>query len=276
MSYCDTKTKQYVVLRTKMKKYTIEGTYQINNNKEKEFQIEYNNLPKNEENNNKLIQLLDQPWRLIKEGGKLGVNGVKRFFTVLFLFSITNTILFFYAISRLFLANFESGKIGFVFLVLIIGIGVTIYSAYRTYQYVVIDTIRVIYENLSSFFKKISELVIDKVEGSLKGKVNLTDNQLNKALDVGKMVNSKFQKTPKFLRKGIILILKKIPFVGMIVDVKEDILNGNKIEASTKLYNKMDGFISDSIFGNNNTKWVWWLLPLNIIVLGILIKLKIG
>ncbi len=133
-----------------------------------------------------------------------------------------------------------------------------------------------IYENLSSFFHKISELIIDKVEVLFQGKIDLTDNQLTKALDFGKMVNSKYPKTPKFLRKGIILILNKIPFVGMLIDLKEEILKGNKIEASNKLYNKMDGFISNSIFGNNNTKWVWWLLPVNIIIIFVLIKLKIG
>ena len=117
---------------------------------------------------------------------------------------------------------------------------------------------------------------MNKVEKLFQGKVDLSDNQLTKALDFGKMVNSKYQKIPKFLRKGIILILNRIPFVGMIVDLKEDILKGNKVEASSKLYNKMDVFISDSIFGNNNTKLVWWLLPLNIIILFILIKLKIG
>ncbi|GGG09615.1 hypothetical protein GCM10011344_07770 [Dokdonia pacifica] len=258
------------------KKYTIGGNYQVNGNTEKEFEIEYDNLPENEENNNKLLNLLNHPWRLIKEGGKLGVNGIKRFITVLFLFAFSNTILFFYAISRLFSTDFEFMKLLFVLLVLIIGLAITIYSTYRTYQYVVIDTIRVIYENLSSFFHKISELIIDKVEVLFQGKIDLTDNQLTKALDFGKMVNSKYPKTPKFLRKGIILILNKIPFVGMLIDLKEEILKGNKIEASNKLYNKMDGFISNSIFGNNNTKWVWWLLPVNIIIIFVLIKLKIG
>ncbi|NHN25996.1 hypothetical protein FIA58_009950 [Flavobacterium jejuense] len=258
------------------KKYSIEGSYQINGNEEKKFEIEFDNLPENEEKNNKLLELLNKPWRLIKEGGKLGVNGVKRFLTVLFLFALSNTILFFYAISRLLSTDFEFTKIVIILLVLLIGLGITIYSAYRTYQYVIIDTMRVIYENLSSFFQKISELIIDKVENLFQGKVNLTDNQLKNALDFGKMVNSKYQKTPKFLRKGIILILNKIPFVGMLIDLKEDISKNNKLEASTKLYNKMDRFISDSIFGNNNTRWVWWLLPFNIIILLVLIKFKIG
>ena len=258
------------------KEYSIEGTSQINGGKEKDFKITYDNLPENEEKNNKLLELLNHPWKLIKEGGKFGVNGVKRFFTILFLFSISNTILFFYSISKLFSTDFEFSKIFYAFLVLVIGLGITIYASYRTYQYVIIDTMRVIYENLSSFFKKISELIIDKSEGLFQGKADLSDNQLTKALDFGKIVNSKYQKTPAFLRKGIILILNKIPFVGMLIDLKEDIVKGNKIEASTKLYSKMDGFISGTIFGNNNTNWVWWLLPINILILIGVIMSKIG
>lgn len=241
-----------------------------------EFEITYDNSVENEANNNKLLQLLNHPWKLIKEGGKLGVTGVKRFFTVLLLFSISNTILFFYAISRLFSVDFKFSGLFYVFLVLIIGLVLTFYATYRTYQFVIIDTMRVIYESLSSFFQKISNLIIDKAESLFNGKVNISDNQLTKAFDFGKMVNTKFQKTPKFLRKGIILILNRIPLVGMLMDLKEDISKGNKVEASTKLYNKMDSFISESIFGNNNTKWVWWLLPLNILVVFLLIKYKIG
>jgi len=239
------------------KKHTIEGTYQLNGNEEKEFEIEFDNILENKENNNRLLELLNHPWQLIKEGEKLGVNGVKYFFKILFLFALSNTVLFLYAISRIFLTDFEFIKILYVLLVLIIGLGITIYSAYRTYHYVIIDTMRVIYGNLSSFFHKLCELIIDKMESLFQENVDFTDNQLNKVLNFSKLVNSKYQKTPIFLRKGIIMILNKIPLVEMLTDLKEGTLLGNKFESSTKLYDKMDEFISDSIFGNNNTKWVW-------------------
>jgi hypothetical protein len=258
------------------KKYKFKGTYSFNNNEEKDFEIEYDNLVENEEENNKLFQLLQTPLSLLKEGGNLGITGVKRFFTVLFLFAISNTILFFYSVIRLFSTSFEFSKIGYVFLIFILGVGITIYAAYRTYHYVIIDTLRVIYENLSSLFKKIAALIIDKVAGLFERKKEVSEDQLTKALDFKKMVNSKFQIVPNFLRKGIIRILYKIPFVGMILEVKDDIKKGNKAEASVKLYTKMDNFITEYIFGSNNTNWVWWVLPANIIVLFVLIKLKIG
>lgn len=260
------------------KKYKIKGTYSTNNSDEKDFEIEYENSIENEENNSKIFQLLSSPLSLLKEGGRLGITGVKRFFTVLFLFAISNTILFFYSIIRLFSTGFEFSKVGYVFVVLILGLIVTFYAAYRTYHYVIIDTIRVIYENVSPLFRKIADLIIDRAANLLQGKrkANISEQQLMKVLDFKSMVNSKFQIVPNFIRKGIILILKKIPFIGMVIELEEEIQQGNKAEAGAKLHDKMDNFISDYVFGMNNTKWVWWLLPVNIIVLAILIKSKIG
>jgi hypothetical protein len=192
-----------------------------------------------EERQKQILALLNQPWLLLKKGGALGINGVKLFFRVLMFFSISNIILFNYATIRLFSTDFTFIKILVVLLVLLIGIVATVYSAYKTYQFVIIDTLRVIYESQVSFFQKISELVIDKVETALKGKVNLSANQLQNTLDFVKIIDSKFQNTPKVLKKGALLVLNRIPFVDMIIDLKESIQKGKKMEASVKLFDKM-------------------------------------
>lgn len=247
-------------------------------NDENDQILDNTNVTESTEKNKRLLQLLDKsnPWPLIREGGKLGVNGVKRFFTIVFLFSITNTLLFFYAIAQLVSNGFALGKVFFLLLVLLVGVGFTIYAAYRTYEYVVIDTMRVIYENLTSFFQKICLTIVEKAASLIKSKTNLTDDQLTKALDFGKMVNEKYKKTPKFLRKGAILLLKRIPLVSMLIALKNAITSENKLEASQKLYNKIDGFISDNILGNNHTRWVCWLLPLNIVILGLIIHFQLS
>lgn len=258
------------------KKYTVEGTYRVNNGEEKEISFDYTNSVENEEANKKLFHLLDRPWKLILQGGKHGVKGVKRFFTVLILFMIANTYMLFYAIKTAINSSSGFGSMFTIFLVFLIGIGFTIYAGYRTYQYVVIDTIRVIYENVAPLFQKISELIIGSVEGLFSGEKNIKESNVKKALNFSKMIHDKYQNIPGFLRKGIIMILSKIPFVGMLVDLQEEISSGNNASASAKLYTKMDGFISGTIFGNNNTKWVFWLLPLNILILYLFIKWKIG
>lgn len=192
------------------------------------------------------------------------------------LFAVSNFIAFIYAIITLLSSDFSVSKLFYLVLILIIGIACTVYATYRTYQFVIIATMEVLYKNLSSFFEKISELIIDKVEHLLKGTNRLSSEKLKSALDLRKMINSRYQKAPSFLKKGIILILNRIPFAAMLLDLQDDILNGKKVEASKKLYIKMDDFISNILFGNNNTKWIYWLLPLNIFAVILLIKFKIG
>ncbi|WP_430413078.1 hypothetical protein [Kordia sp.] len=258
------------------KKYTVEGTYQVNNGEEKEFSFDYTNSEENVENNNKLLQILDKPYKLILQGGKHGVKGVRRFFSIVFLFLIANLCMVIYAINRMVVSGFGFGKSFMLVVIFLAGIGFTIYAGYRTYQYVVIDTMRVIYENSTSLFQKISDLVIGNVEKLFTGKKDVKQSDLKKALNFSKMVHQKYQKVPRFIRKGMIMVLKKVPFVGMLVDLQEDINSGNNSVASAKLYTKVDSFISGTVFGNNNTKWVLWLLPLNILLMYLFIRWKIG
>jgi hypothetical protein len=241
-----------------------------------ETQIEHKKSIEKEEANSKLLQLLNKPWRLIVEGGKFGIKSIKKFFGIIALFAITNTILFFYSIVCSFSTPFTFSKLFFVLLVFLIGLGITIYSGYRAYQIVILDTLMVVYKNLTPHFQKASALIVEKAASMLKANANLKEGQLTKVIDVGQMINQHYSKSPALLRKGITMILNRIPLLKILTEIKGDILSGNKAQASVKLYTKLDEFITDTIFGNNNTKWVWWLLPLNILILVIFIKWKIG
>ena len=99
--------------------------------------------------------------------------------------------------AQLFSTGFGIGKLLIVFLILILGLGVTVYAAYRTYQYIVLDTIKTIYEGLSSLFQKILGMIIEKVDSISDGRLDLNGKQLNKAMDFGKMLNTNYK---KFLR----------------------------------------------------------------------------
>ena len=249
---------------------------QESENFENKVEIIHDKSAQNEEEESQFLELLSHPWKLIKGGGKLGIKGVKHFLTVFFLFTTVNTILFCYAINRLFVVDFTVNKIPFVLLVLALGLLVIIYAVRQAYQYIIIDTIRVIYENLSSLFHKIAEYIIDTVENLFGVDVDLDEKKLVTALDFGVLIANSYDKIPKFLIKGIVAILDKVPFVGMLLDLQEDLMKGNKFDASKKLYNKMDGFIGETIFEDNNTNWIWCLLPLNILISGLIIHFGIG
>ena len=58
------------------------------------------------EDKNRIIKLFRKPLILLKESGKFGTRGAKRFFGIIFHFGLTNTALFAYIINRLFQSNF--------------------------------------------------------------------------------------------------------------------------------------------------------------------------
>ncbi|MCH8554449.1 MAG: hypothetical protein LAT76_04770, partial [Schleiferiaceae bacterium] len=128
-----------------------------------DLSVEQESLEKGKERSKKLLALLGHPLRLLKEGGKLGLTGVKRFLFVVMLFALTNIVLFSIALGRMLTTGFEFSKLFVVFLVFLIGVSFTIYAGYRTYQYVLISAMIVINNELSSLFMKISETIVGKV-----------------------------------------------------------------------------------------------------------------
>ncbi len=232
----------------------------------KKTTITYENSSVNEGNNQRLLELISSPWQLIKEGGKLGVKGIKRFFGLMLLFGILNGLFFLVAAIKLFLNEVNQNNLIGLGLVALVGIVTLGYTARRAYQYVLIDTVRVIYVNFAPFFQKVCSIIIDKTEKLFTGKSTPNNRTLAKTVDLSKLVYEQFQKTPSFIRKGIVTVLEKIPFSGLLVQLQSDISQGQKEVASQTLFQKMDSFILNNIFGNNHTKWVWWLLPLNIVI----------
>ena len=162
----------------------------------------------------------------------------------------------------------------YIFIVAIIGFIFTIIATYKMYRYNLIKGFSSVYKHISPFFQKISAFVVHKSEDLLNGKTNLKNNKNSKAIDVKKMLNESYDKVPGFLKFGMTFIINRIPFVEMLTDLKEEMNENDKEAASKKLYGKMDNYINDSVFGNNTKKWIYWLLPLNIIVQLVFIYLK--
>ncbi|MFV0304387.1 MAG: hypothetical protein ACK5IC_02755 [Moheibacter sp.] len=228
----------------------------------------------NEEKENWLFQIFKHPFKLLKESSKLGFNGVKKLITVIFLFSVTNLLLLFYAIYVL-RSDYSSGKLPYTLLVLIIGIAVTIFAVYKTYQYIILETLRSLYDSMTPYVEGIANSIIDKYETYSGKEVNLSENQLARTLNYGIILSEKYQKMPSLLRKSIVFLLNRIPVVGILLDLSDNMSNSTKEEASGILYSRINSYVYDSIFGNNNMKWIWWLLPLNIIIQLVLIYFKI-
>ncbi len=248
-------------------KFKITGSYSVNGGAEKEFEVGYENTNENEENNYELFQLLDQPWRLILEGGKYGVHSVKRFFGIVCLFAFVNTMLFLFGVAKLFLGGLLMDKVPYLGLVLLLGLAATAYVTYRMYQFVILDTLRVIYKNLTGLFQKLSSIIVDKVAALWQGKQKVSSTDIAETINYHDIFQNQFEKLPNFLRKALLMVLNKIPIVGMLTALQDDLVQGKKEKVSAALYQRIDQFMVETVFGSNNTKWVWWFLPLNIVVM---------
>ena len=136
--------------------------------------------------------------------------------------------------------------------------------------------LQLIYESSSTIFQKISEFIVEEFQNISIQTTNISNSKLSSFLKLGILVNSKFEKSPKILRNGIILILNRIPFASMVTDLNLISTTASKEEATVKLFQRMDTFIRESIFNSNNTRWVYWFFPLNIFIVIFIIKILIG
>ena len=235
-----------------------------------------NNSIKEQERTARILELLEKPMLLLGRGANLGVKGVKRLVLIVLLFGITNTFLFLFALISAIRADIVFNQMPFLLLVLVVGFGLTFFAGYRAYRFAVINALSLVYGGMTPTFRKLSSAIVDKGGDAYDGKREIEDDKLSKSIDVGNILNERFERTPELLRKGIGFILNRLPFMTMLTDLKSEIQGGDRQKASETLYSRMDLFITEKIFGGNNTKWVYWLLSLNIFIQLIIIVLKLS
>ena len=221
-----------------------------------------------------ISKLFKNPIWLLKEGSKHGIKSIKKLFLIAFLFGAVNTILFIFSIYRTLITSFTYEKSLVLLFILCASIGITFYAIFKAYWYVVFDILKIFYNQTKPLLKKASIVLIDKSEHLLNNSAN--KKELSKSIHIKKNLKNTFQKIPKLLSHSIIYLLLQVPIIEMLLDVRELLTDHNKTKASNELFNKIDQFIIESIFEGNNTLWVWWILPLNIIGIVIIIFSKIG
>jgi len=233
------------------------------------------NQIESQEKTARILELLERPMLLLTKGRSLGVKGVRRFVGIILLFGAVNTFVF---ISALVIALMYSNEVSlsdlsFLLWVLLTGFAFTFFAGYKAYRYAIIDALSVVYSSLGPVFKNLTSSMVDKAGEKYSSSDSIDSTKLKTSADIFALLNDKFERIPRLLRKGVGFMLNRIPFVSMLDEVGGDIKAGNRNEASDKLYTNMDGFITNTIFGGNNTRYVYWLLPLNIVIQIILIKL---
>lgn len=212
------------------------------------------------------LNLLENPWTILTQGKKFGIKGAKRFFGIMFLFVSANLLILLLALANEFTDKEAFYQAWYLLYMLAIGIGITALAMYKAYTFLIADAFRVIYENSRGLFKTICEKIIAKADVIIKNGSSSKNGNVSQAINIAEIINEKYKKSPKLLKRAVVYFLEKIPFRAYIIEMHADIKDGFHKKASSQLFEKCDAFIQDEIFGSNNTYWVLWLLPLNTII----------
>ncbi len=199
---------------------------------------------------------------LTKDAGKQSLKAVMWFSIVLVSFGLSNLILFVIALFEYGDKRFSAAP----FIILFLGLVSIAFAVYKTYKYLLVDTLNVAYKYLTPLFKGISIKVIDKV---VVGGTNLMGkHDVKKSLNMGNLMIEVYgKKLPNGVQKSVMFILKCIPFSDFLFTMRDDLKDGRKDNKtlSEMLYLQLDRYIK-GIFNDNSMKWMAWLLPLNIIL----------
>jgi hypothetical protein len=252
-----------------------EGWYEVNGIR-KEFSFEYGSGPLKREESASLLDLMNNPLQLLRQGGTFGIQGAKKFLPVLLLFIVANLLVCIYMLVQLLSGTFISEKLLFAVLVVFVGIIFTAFAGYKVYRFMIIDALRVIYQHSEGFFRKICNIAVDKADDVMQGKLDFSNPNVQQAINLTGLMHQYYRKMPKLLQRRFVRLLERIPMARMMQPIGADIINGNKPRASALLYDNVNAFIMDSVFAANNFKWVYGLLLLNMLIQMLIIQFKIA
>lgn len=217
-----------------------------------------------------LLKKLDGPWKILKNGTMFGIGGIKRFSVIVLLFAVMNLFLFGIGMYTAVTNNFSWSTIGILFIMILLGSAFTLWAGYRSYRYVFINILSKIYENTNQYQQNMCAEAVLRAGRIFSGEEHVTNEKLEAAVDWGNRIYDAYGQIPVFFQSGITQLLKRIPVTAFLLSMKEDIKAGNNKLAADKLHALVTDFINAHFFSTNNTRWLLWLIPLNVILMAAL------
>lgn len=215
-----------------------------------------------------LLEIADRPLRFLWHGGKYGARSAGKFIGVLALFAVTNLGLFAFFLYRLFAYGYSHGDLSWVLAGVLLGILFTAYAVYRAYFVVLVDTSKFVYDRSTPLFRRICTQIVGHARELYDSKHDIGGRKLDQVIDFSSLVSEQYGKRcPRLVRNGISFLLTRIPVVGMLFELKQVITDGDREQAGIMLYDKVDRYLHESVFEPNNMRFVFWLLPINVVAL---------
>jgi|GEM_PF-2321331 len=234
------------------------------------------NLQANDPQSKQLIGMLGHPLRLLRNSGKEGLRALRNFFIMLVLFVLSNMIFFALGLYSYFTGDAETGAIGWVFVLVLIGIVCTALAAYRGYQYLIIEMMHQIYRTMDGVMRKLCNSIIDKVRVLLNNSHEVGQEKFEQQINLTVIVRERYRSSPRLFRKGLIMMLSRIPLFPFVQELHDEIEAGDRAASSKKLHLKLDGFIEEKIFGTNSNQMMLIILLINVLGSLLIITYKLG
>lgn len=200
---------------------------------------------------------------LLKDVAKQGFKAIMAYSTSIILFGITNITIFIFWLYKS--NNILNEYFIKMIICLIFGILFTFLAISFTNKFILLDTIRVAYKHLESFFERLCTKIIDIVVNNGN---NITGKDIHSFLNIKSlMIQSYGEKMPKILQKALFFLINKIPFSDFLIKMHE---NFKQIKDQRKLsyilYSYLNNYIQNDLLGNVSMKWIFWLYPLNVTI----------
>jgi hypothetical protein len=201
-------------------------------------------------------------------------QGIKAvFLCVVFiaLFFLPNLACTGFAIAGLIKVEITRWVILYFALIILAAAAACVVALYFTYDYFLIDSIRIIYSYLTPLFRMLCGVIAKHIAGGNTGIIK-------KGYDWSENIAEGFQKTynravPRLVRAGIRFILSLIPFADIMYHLSIDTKTTDTGALGTSIYTQLDAYITTRIFEENTMKWILWFLPLNFGLQGLLMYL---
>lgn len=220
--------------------------------------------------------MFGKPLKLLSNSGKAGLRAVKNFALILALMVVSNFVFIALSLYKYFAGDAPVGAIGWVFICVLIGVACTAFAAYRGYQFLIIEVMHQLYKSMRGIFEKLSLDLVDKTASLMQKKEEVGQEEFNKEISITALVKEKYSKTPRLFRRGLLLLLNRVPLFPFIQEIHGEILAERKDTAAKKLHNSLDVFIEEQVFGTNSNQWMLIIYLINVLASMLIITYKLG
>ncbi len=220
--------------------------------------------------------MFGKPLKLLANSGKAGLKAVKSFALILVMMIVSNVIFLSLALFKYFSEDTPTNAISWVVICLLIGFACTAFAAYRGYQFLVIEVMNQLYKSMRGIFEKLSDTVVEKTSILMQKKEEIGPEEFNKEISLIAIVKEKYSKTPRLFRRGLVLLLSRVPLFPYIQAVHNDIAANRNEVATKKLHGSLDSFMEEEIFAKNSNQWMLIIFLINVLACMLIITYKFG